>query len=43
MLDHPTGFAEMWFGTVEVTGIENAVITGARIAGRRTPSCGPER
>jgi len=29
-LDHPTGFAEIWYGSVEVTGIENAVITGAR-------------
>jgi len=29
-LDHPTGFAEIWYGNVEVTGIENAVITGAR-------------
>jgi hypothetical protein len=42
-LDHPTGFAELWFGTVEVTGIENAVITGARTslktdAVMRTPS-----
>lgn len=29
-LAHPTGYAEIWVGTIEVTGIENAVITGAR-------------
>jgi hypothetical protein len=29
-LAHPTGYAELWYGKVEVTGIENAVITGAR-------------
>lgn len=29
-LAHPSGFAEVWLGTVEVTGIENAVVTGAR-------------
>ncbi len=29
-LAHPTGFAEIWYGNVEVTGIENATITGAR-------------
>jgi len=29
-LAHPTGYAEIWLGTIEVTGIENAVITGAR-------------
>ena len=29
-LDHPTGFAEIWYGSVEVTGLENATITGAR-------------
>jgi hypothetical protein len=29
-LDHPTGFAELWYGAVEVTGLENATITGAR-------------
>lgn len=33
-LDHPTGFAETWHGSVEVTGIENAVITGARASVR---------
>lgn len=42
-LDHPTGFAEVWLGSVEVTGIENAVIIGARASIRtdvvtRTPS-----
>jgi hypothetical protein len=26
-----SGYAEVWYGKVEVTGIENAVITGARI------------
>jgi hypothetical protein len=31
LLAHPTGYAEVWYGKVEVTGIENAVITGARI------------
>lgn len=30
LLAHPTGFLESWFGKVTVTGIENAVITGAR-------------
>jgi len=29
-LAHPTGYAEIWYGSVEVTGIENAAITGAR-------------
>ncbi|PHX60525.1 MAG: FABP family protein [Actinobacteria bacterium] len=29
-LAHPTGFAEVWYGQIEVTGIEDAVITGAR-------------
>lgn len=29
-LAHPTGYAEVWYGHLEVTGIENAVITGAR-------------
>lgn len=29
-LAHPTGYAEVWAGSLEVTGIENAVITGAR-------------
>lgn len=29
-LSHPTGFAEVYYGSVEVTGIENATITGAR-------------
>lgn len=29
-LAHPTGYAEIWAGTIEVTGIENAVITGVR-------------
>lgn len=40
---HPTGFAETWLGSLEVTGMTNAVITGARIDMRsaevlRTPS-----
>lgn len=29
-LAHPTGFAEVWYGNIEVTGIENVTITGAR-------------
>lgn len=29
-LAHPTGYAEVWYGQIEVTGIEDAVITGAR-------------
>ena len=29
-LSHPTGYAEIWYGKVEITGIEQAVITGAR-------------
>lgn len=28
---HPTGFAETWSGVVEITGLENAAITGARL------------
>ena len=31
LLVHPTGITEVWFGKVEVTGIVNAVITGARM------------
>ena len=34
MLAHPTGYAELWYGSLEVTGIENARITGARISMR---------
>lgn len=30
MLAHPTGYSELWLGTHEVLGIENARITGAR-------------
>ncbi len=30
-LAHPTGFAEVWYGQMEVTGLENAVVTGARV------------
>ncbi len=29
-LSHPTGFAEVWYGTQEVTAIVDATITGAR-------------
>lgn len=29
-LAHPTGFSEVWFGTTEVLGLENATITSAR-------------
>jgi len=29
-LTHPTGYAEIWYGSLEVTGLENATITGAR-------------
>ena len=29
-LAHPTGFAEVWYGSQEVTGIVDATITGAR-------------
>lgn len=40
---HPTGFAETWLGTLDVTGMTNATITGARLDLRteqvlRTPS-----
>jgi hypothetical protein len=31
VLAHPTGYAEVWVGEVTVTGIEDAVITGARV------------
>ena len=30
MLAHPTGYSELWLGTHEVLGIEDARITGAR-------------
>lgn len=30
LLSHPSGYAEVWYGHQEVTGLENAVITGAR-------------
>ncbi|MDD2857817.1 MAG: FABP family protein [Candidatus Nanopelagicales bacterium] len=30
-LSHPTGYAEIWYGRVEITGIEQAHITGARV------------
>ncbi len=30
LLAHPTGYAEVWLGSVTVTGIEDATITGAR-------------
>lgn len=29
-LSHPTGYSEIWYGSVEITGLENATITGAR-------------
>jgi len=29
-LAHPTGYSEIWYGKVEITGIEQAQITGAR-------------
>ena len=29
-LAHPTGYAEIWLGQIEVTGLEHAAITGAR-------------
>ena len=31
LLAHPTGFLEMWVGKVEVTGLADARITGARV------------
>ena len=42
-LAHPTGYAEIWFGTLEITALENAAITGARATLRtdvisRTPT-----
>jgi hypothetical protein len=30
MLAHPTGIAEIWTGVIEITGLVNAQITGAR-------------
>jgi hypothetical protein len=30
-LAHPTGYSEIWYGRLEVTGLENAVVTGARV------------
>lgn len=30
VLAHPTGYAEIWIGEITVSGIENAVITGAK-------------
>ena len=29
-LAHPTGYSEVWYGQITVTGLENAVITGAK-------------
>lgn len=31
LLVHPTGISEVWFGKVEVTGMVNSEITGARM------------
>ena len=31
LLAHPTGYAEIWMGNLEVTSIVNAEITGARL------------
>jgi len=31
LLAHPTGYAEVWVGDLTVTGIVDAVITGARV------------
>ena len=31
LLVHPTGISEVWFGNVEVTGMVNSQITGARL------------
>ncbi len=31
LIAHPTGFVEAWVGGVEVTGIQDARVTGARI------------
>jgi len=30
-LAHPTGFAEIWYGSLEVTRLDNAIVTGARV------------
>jgi hypothetical protein len=30
-LAHPTGYAEVWYGDLEVTGLDNATVTGARV------------
>lgn len=32
LLSHPTGILESWIGKVEVTGLVNAQITGARVS-----------
>jgi hypothetical protein len=32
LLVHPTGINETWFGQVEITGMVNSVITGARMS-----------
>ena len=45
-LAHPTGFAEIWMGSVEVLGLADATITSARATIRtdvvaRTPSAKP--
>lgn len=36
VLAHPSGFAEVWTGSIEVTSLENARITGARAYLRTT-------
>jgi len=30
-LSHAMGYSEIWYGRLEVTGLENAVVTGARV------------
>lgn len=30
VMSHPTGYAEVWYGRIEITGIEATTITGAR-------------
>jgi len=40
---HPTGYSEIWFGSLEITALESAAITGARATLRtdvisRTPT-----
>ena len=43
LLTHPTGFAEIWFGKVTITDIQDARSRAHARSCRPTASCGPQR